>query len=141
MSPDIQSTDPKKLALPEFEPDNAPRAGFITFNQHLVVIFLRLDRNRSESPSPMTNSNLSQSSNRRAGVLSPVSPYYARERCYSLGSTPETPPPRLKASPYFNRGRTRQCSCGSQTDLNSLDSDRGRVPDTNSLIYLHKLTY
>uniref|UniRef100_A0A8D9FGV6 tRNA 2-thiocytidine biosynthesis protein TtcA n=1 Tax=Cacopsylla melanoneura TaxID=428564 RepID=A0A8D9FGV6_9HEMI len=82
----------------------------------------KLNRNRSESPSfPLNNGSTTP---RRAGVLSPVSPYYPRERCYSLGSNPDTPPPRLKNSPYFALSRQRQCSCGSQTDLNSLDSDR-----------------
>ncbi|KAL1459983.1 hypothetical protein WDU94_011925 [Cyamophila willieti] len=81
----------------------------------------KLNRNRSESPSlPMNGSTTP----RRTGVLSPVSPYYPRERCYSLGSNPDTPPPRLRNSPYFALSRQRQCSCGSQTDLNSLDSDR-----------------
>ncbi|KAI5702852.1 hypothetical protein M8J75_004858 [Diaphorina citri] len=82
----------------------------------------KLNRNRSESPSPTTTTNgFNLAASRKAGVLSPVSPYY-RERCYSLGSNPETPPPRLKNSPYF--ARQRQCSCSSQTDLNSIDSDR-----------------
>lgn len=72
---------------------------------------------------------------------------YHRERCMSLGdptiSPPPPPPPLLSPQTRASLGianfRRRNCSCSSQTDLQSLDSDVNTSP-THSLNMLYAST-
>lgn len=57
-----------------------------------------------------------------------------RERCYSLNSVSPMLSPQTRASLGMH-SRQRQCSCSSQTDLQSIDSDLNLSP-THSLSYL-----
>ncbi|XP_018336222.1 uncharacterized protein LOC108744801 [Agrilus planipennis] len=74
-----------------------------------------------------------------SNVFSPVAPQptvYQRERCLSLGDpTVSPPPPAPLLSPQTRASlgmggivRKRNCSCSSQTDLHSLDSDTNTSP-------------
>lgn len=77
---------------------------------------------------------------RSATMLNPTlptaSPLTFRERCFSLGAPNVSPPvlsPQTRVSLGINQqSRQRNCSCSSQTDLHSLDSDLNMSP-THSL--------
>ncbi|KAI4462812.1 sulfurtransferase-related [Holotrichia oblita] len=72
-----------------------------------------------------------------AAILEPIpnSPHFFRERCLSLGAPTVSPPvlsPQTRISLGIHQQRQRNCSCSSQTDLHSLDSDINTSP-THSL--------
>lgn len=72
-----------------------------------------------------------------AAILEPVpnTPNMFRERCFSLGAPNVSPPvlsPQTRISLGIHQQRQRNCSCSSQTDLHSLDSDINTSP-THSL--------
>lgn len=81
-----------------------------------------------------------------SAILNPIpaSPLTFRERCFSLGAPNVSPPvlsPQTRASLGINhQARQRNCSCSSQTDLHSLDSDINMSP-THSLNILSASTY
>ncbi|XP_022913298.2 uncharacterized protein [Onthophagus taurus] len=87
-------------------------------------------------PQPPLNFAVGESVN--AAILDPAphSPHFFRERCLSLGA-PNVSPPVLSPQTRVSLGitqqtRQRNCSCSSQTDLHSLDSDATTSP-THSL--------
>ncbi|KAK5644216.1 hypothetical protein RI129_008061 [Pyrocoelia pectoralis] len=69
-------------------------------------------------------------------IFHPLSNVYHRERCLSLGDSmlvaPFPPPQTLSPQPSTSLGvtnlRRRNCSCSSQTDVHSLDSDFNMSP-------------
>ncbi|KAF5304557.1 hypothetical protein FQA39_LY09608 [Lamprigera yunnana] len=65
-------------------------------------------------------------------IFHPVPNTYHRERCMSLGDSALPPPPLLSPQTSASLGitnlRRRNCSCSSQTDIHSLDSDFNLSP-------------
>nr|XP_018898965.1 PREDICTED: uncharacterized protein LOC109031724 [Bemisia tabaci] len=103
--------------LPQFVHDRD------VFSRHHSLSALDTSSQRDSHSPHQDPSNLHSYS--MYSTLSPRGLYQrGRERCYSLGSTP----PPLPLHPRLSLGisRNRQCSIGSQTELNSLSDSENR---------------
>lgn len=136
----MRSSGSKRTNCKREQMSASPVSGLQTRHYSLPIIDDRL--NGSVSPIPYyvpefttmtTPPNFAVGESVSATIFHPVqTSMYHRERCLSLGDSALPPPPLLSPQTSASLGianfRKRNCSCSSQTDVHSLDSDFNLSP-------------